>query len=106
MAPQQFQHPGYGGEHGDAVPLDELDEAGRIQPGLEVDLGREERRHPKSHELPEDVRERKGVKEAERMERSLVASVSVRSRVRWGRARRAHCRGCGRCLWARRWCRR
>ena len=75
MAAQQLQHARHSGQHGDALVMDELDEARRIQTGFEVDLGGEQGWHPEAHELAEDVRERQGVEEAERVEGALVAAV-------------------------------
>src|ERR1700760_2604150 len=76
MTAQQLEHTRDGGEHGDTVSTDELNEARCVEAGLEVDLGGEQWRHPKSHELAKDVRERKGVEKAKGMKWALVAPVS------------------------------
>ena len=77
VATQQFQDARHRREYGDSLVMDELGEPGCVQTGLEVNLGGEQGWHPQAHELPEYVRERQCVEEAERVKWSLVAAVSA-----------------------------
>ena len=72
---EQLQNSRYGGQYRDAFAMDGRDQARRLQLRFKVDLGGEQRRHPETHELAEDVAEWKAMQEAQRMHPALVLEV-------------------------------
>ena len=106
MGFEQGEDARHRGEDGDALAMDGFNEAGRDEAAIEVDLGAEDGRDPEAHGLAEDVAQRQGVEKAQGMDVFFVAHVALRGLLRWDRCWPARCRGCARCLWDRRWCRR
>ena len=77
MGLEQRQNARHGGQHGDALAADELDEARRGEAALEVQLGAEDGRDPEAHGLAEDMAQRQRVQNAQRMDEPLVAHVGL-----------------------------
>ena len=75
MRAQQLQDAWDGDEDGDAFAADEFGHARGFELIAEVEFGGEQRRHPEAHELAEDVAERQGVEEAQRMHPALILEI-------------------------------
>src|SRR6185437_2811729 len=71
----QVEHPGNGGENGDAILMDRPDQPSRLKARLIVHLGGNQRRYPKPHKLTEDMTERQRMQKAQRMKDALVSHV-------------------------------
>ncbi len=85
MRAQELQRARDRDEDGDAFETNAVDEAGRLELGLEVDFGGEKRRRPEAHELAEDVTERKAVQKPQRMNDALVAKILLHLALDGGR---------------------
>jgi hypothetical protein len=72
---EQLEDAGDGDEDGDAFAADEVDDSTGFELVGEMDLSGEKRWKPKAHELSEDVAEGNGVEEAEGMEDALVFEI-------------------------------
>ncbi len=74
----QRVQPRHGGQHGDALAADGLNDAGSDQAAFEVKLGLIDGRNPEAHGLAEDVAQRQGVENAQGMDEALVAQIGLR----------------------------
>ena len=79
MGLEQRQHPGYGGQHGDALAVDGFNEPLCHQAIFKVQLGGEDGRNPQTHGLAEDVAQRQRVQNAQGMDQPLVAKIGLRA---------------------------
>ena len=72
MGLQQVQYARHGGQHGDALCADRLNQAPRLQAVFEMNLGGHQRWNPQPHELPEDVTQGQGMQEAQGMKDTFI----------------------------------
>ena len=77
MGLEQRQHARHGGQHGDALAVDQLDEPRSGEAALKVQFGGKDGWHPEAHGLAEDVAQRQRVQYAQRMDEALVAHVGL-----------------------------
>ena len=106
MGLEQRQDARHGGQHGDALAVDQLDEPRRGEAAFEVQLGGKDGWDPEAHGLAEDVAQRQRVQNAQRMDEPLVAHVGLGAIFDGPHAGQHVAMRDARCLWGRRWCRR
>src|SRR5580700_3609040 len=79
MGFEQRENARHGGEDGDALGLDEINQARSGEAALEMQLGAEDGGNPEAHHLAEDVAERQRVKDAQGMNDAQVLGVGPRA---------------------------
>ena len=75
MNTQQFQHARHHGGDRDALAADTFHQVAGDQVVLIMHLRGQQRRHPQAHELAENVAQRQGMQEAQRMKPAFVTQI-------------------------------
>ena len=83
---EQGNYSGHGGQNGDALFADGLNQSRSNQPAFKVKFGPEDGRNPKTHGLPEYVAQWQRLQDAQGMDQPLVGQIGLGCLLNWPNA--------------------